>query len=318
MDQQMSAGEHYEHGLVLKGVKMFYEAIQDFRKAALDPLYMGKAQLQIALCFRSVGRHEEAVMAFRQALTAPTFSLLEQRHILYRLGQTLEALGRYDESFEVYGWIRKEDPEFQDVDRRMKHLSSGGHGSAPQARSSWQALMEKVRKQGQGMKPHLNAISEQIEQRLSHWAEAMTSQRWFESLSQGVSGRAIQKLAQGRHENRSGQPDLWNRAREKRRCSRVPVSLHSHFSSTGRKVAGEGELRDLSPWGCRVKSSVGVPVGENLECCIFPDDAGNPFIVDRATVRWISPHEFGLAFTNIRPGVRRQIAQLCRIRTMER
>lgn len=318
MDQQMSAGEHYEHGLVLKGVKMFYEAIQDFRRAALDPLYMGKAHLQIALCFRSVGRHEEAVMAFRQALTALTFSSLEQRHILYHLGQTLELLGRYDESFEVYGWIRGDDPGFQDVDRRMKHLSSGGHRSASPVRSSWQTLMEKVGKQRRGVKPRLNALSGQIEQWRSQWAEMMKSQRWFESLGPGASDRAIEKLTHGRQENRSGQPELRKQAREKRRCSRVPVSLRSHFSSAGRNVAGEGELRDLSPWGCRVKSSVGVPVGANLECCIFPDDAGNPFIIDKATVRWISPHEFGLAFTNIRPGVRRQIAQLCRIRTMER
>jgi hypothetical protein len=79
-------------------------------------------------------------------------------------------------------------------------------------------------------------------------------------------------------------------------------------------VAGEGELRDLSPWGCRVTSVVAVPVGADLECCIFPQDRGNPFIVDGATVRWINAQEFGLAFTNVRPGVQRQIAQLCRTR----
>ena len=79
-------------------------------------------------------------------------------------------------------------------------------------------------------------------------------------------------------------------------------------------MAGEGELRDLSPWGCRVTSPVAVPLGENLECCIFPQNADNPFIIDGATVRWISVREFGLAFTNVRPGVQRQIAQLCRTR----
>jgi len=79
-------------------------------------------------------------------------------------------------------------------------------------------------------------------------------------------------------------------------------------------VAGEGELRDLSPGGCRVASSVAVPVGAELECCIFPEAEGNPFIVEGATVRWIRPLEFGLAFTKIRPGVQRQIAELCRKR----
>jgi len=75
---------------------------------------------------------------------------------------------------------------------------------------------------------------------------------------------------------------------------------------------GEGELRDISLWGCRVTSPVAVPVGADLECCIFPQDAANPFIIDGATVRWISSHEFGLSFTSVRPAVQRQIAQLCR------
>ena len=79
-------------------------------------------------------------------------------------------------------------------------------------------------------------------------------------------------------------------------------------------VTGEGELRDLSLGGCRVTSSVAVPVGAELECCIFPQDEVNPFTIEGATVRWSRPLEFGLAFTNVRPGVQRQIAQLCRKR----
>lgn len=78
-------------------------------------------------------------------------------------------------------------------------------------------------------------------------------------------------------------------------------------------VNGEGELRDLSPWGCRVTSPVAVPIGADLECCIFPQGAANPFIIDGATVRWINAREFGLSFTSVRPGVQRQIAQLCRV-----
>jgi hypothetical protein len=52
-----------------------------------------------------------------------------------------------------------------------------------------------------------------------------------------------------------------------------------------------------------------------LECCIYPQGAGNPFIIEGAMVRWSRPQEFGLAFTTIRPGVQRQIAQLCGTRT---
>ena len=77
-------------------------------------------------------------------------------------------------------------------------------------------------------------------------------------------------------------------------------------------VGGEGELRDLSPWGCRMTSTVAVPVGAQVQCCIFPKGRGNPYIIEGATVRWISRQEFGLAFTKVHPGVQQQIAQLCR------
>jgi hypothetical protein len=59
---------------------------------------------------------------------------------------------------------------------------------------------------------------------------------------------------------------------------------------------------------------VGFPVGEELECSIFSQDTVNSFTIEGATVRWTRPQEFGLAFTKVRPGVQRQIAQLCRQR----
>ena len=315
MDQEMSAGERYERGLVLKGVQMFYEAIEDFRKAALDPQCSGKAHLQIALCPKSAGRPEEAVMEFRQALATRTFSSEQERHILYHMGQTLESLGRHEESLEVYEWIRKEAPGFGDVDQRMKHLGSGQRGMVRQSQGLWHALMEEVRTRGRQLRPHLVALFEQTGQWLSQQAENLKSHYLLDRKS-GESPRTAAPLAhQTLTPKRQGQPASGDRRIESRRHPRVPVRLRSHFSSKGRKVTGEGELRDLSPWGCRVTSPMSVPVGDNLECCIYPQDAANPFIIDGATVRWISSQEFGLAFTNVRPGVQRQLAQLCRIRT---
>ena len=313
MDQQMSALEHYERGLVLKQVQVFYPAIEDFRKATLDPQYAGKAYVQMALCLRSVGRDEEAVMAFRQALVSPTFSSEEQRYILYQMGQTFESLGRYAECLEVYRRIRKEDPGFRDVTQRMKHLSSGGRGPVPPSQSLWHDWMEAALTRGRQLKPHMVSFLEQTGQWLDRHAESLKSHRLFERNSSPSAAR--QSAHQAVTPKRRSQPASRDRTIESRRHARVPVRLRSHFSSKGRTVSGDGELRDLSPWGCRVTSPVAVPVGTDLECCIFPQDAANPFIIDGATVRWISPREFGLAFTNVRPGVQRQIAQLCRTQT---
>jgi hypothetical protein len=100
---------------------------------------------------------------------------------------------------------------------------------------------------------------------------------------------------------------------DKRQHVRVLVQFRTHLSSKSRMVVGEGELRDLSPGGCRVASPVAVSVGAELECCIFPETEGNPFIIEGATVRWIRPLEFGLAFTKISPGAQQLIRQLCRL-----
>lgn len=315
MDKQMSPGERYEHGLVLKRVSMFHQAIDDFQQAALDPQYAVKAHVQIGLCLKLAGRHEEAVMAFRQAVVSSMVSSEERRHIYYHIGQSLEVLGRHGESLEVYGRIKKEDPGFRDVAQRIKHLSSGGRGPLSQSQGSWDGWMDEVKTRGRQLKPHVDAFLEQTGQWLSRQAESLKDHRLFEKVSTGFFGAGIQPQHPSRTSNRPNQPGVRIRGAEKRRHTRVPVRLRSHFSAKGRVVTGEGELRDLSLWGCRVTSPVAVPVGTDLECCIFPQDAANPFIIDGATVRWIRSREFGLAFTSVRPGVQRQIAQLCRTQT---
>jgi tetratricopeptide (TPR) repeat protein len=312
MDKQMTAGERYEHGLVLKRVQMFHQAIDDFRKASVDPHYTGKAQVQIALCLSAAGRPEEAVMAFRQGLATRTFSPEEEHHILYHMGQTLESLGRYEECLKIYAWIKKEDPGFGDLEERMKHLRAGGSGPVPSAQGSWQTWIDEVCTRGRQLKPQMVAVLEQAGQWLSRKADGLMSRRVFETQSADALDTASEQPSQAFRQKPQSHPAPRDRRVESRRHPRVPVRLRNHFSSRGRTVAGEGELRDLSPWGCRVRSSVAVLVGADLECCIFPQDAANPFIIDSATVRWTSPQEFGLVFTNIRPGVQRQISQLCR------
>jgi len=307
MDHQMSAFERYERGLVLKQLQMFYPAIDDFRSATHDPHYAGKAHVQMALCLKSVGRQEEAVLAFRQALATPTLSAEERRHILYHMGQTLESVGRFAESLELYGRIRQEDPGFRDVPQRIKHLMRGGErGRRPLSHGPWPAWMEEILVRGRQLRPSMAAILEQMGQ----W---LTRHRRVEHNGPDSQPTPFQGAGETHRLKRPSRP-VRDRTRESRRHVRVPVRLRSHFSSKGWTLSGEGELRDLSPWGCRVTSPVAVPVGADLECCIFPQDAAHPFVIDGATVRWINSTEFGLAFTRVRPGVQREIAQLCKTR----
>ncbi len=311
MARQMSSSELYERGLVFKQLRMFHPAIENFQKAARDPQHAGKAYVQMALCLKAVGRHEAAVMAFQQALASPSLSAEEQRHILYHIGLTLESLDRQAECLAVYGRIRNEDPGFRDVARRIKYLSSGKRGSVPPAQGSWQTW-KKVLNNNWTLKPQMAAFFEQTGRWLGWQVERNQGRSTLPSDRFGAGIESVQ----GEHSDRPTQPRiqpiLRKRTVEHRRHARVAVCLQSHFTVKGRMVSGKGELRDLSPWGCRVTSTVAVPVGTDLQCRIFPHGSGDAFIIEGATVRWISPKEFGLAFTDVQPSVQQQIVELCR------
>jgi tetratricopeptide (TPR) repeat protein len=308
MDPRMFAFECYEHGLVLKQVQMFDAALEDFRQAATHPHYTGKAQVQVALCLKAMGRYEEAVTAFYRGLESPTFSSKERVHILYLLGQTLESLGRYAEPLEIYGWIRQEDPGFLDVEHRIEYLNAGGRDRVPQQQRDIPSWVDEMLKLERQFRPQILSLLDQSWEWLRRYGKPS---RWIRRARSSVRGTA-HKIPHRLHtpEQRS-LPAAGDRKLDKRQHRRVVVHLASRFSSKERTVAGEGEVRDLSPGGCRVTSPITVPVGAELECYIFPQDAGNPLTVEGATVRWSHSWEFGLAFTKVQPEVQRQIAQLC-------
>jgi hypothetical protein len=100
--------------------------------------------------------------------------------------------------------------------------------------------------------------------------------------------------------------------KNQRKHERVRVQFRSHFSMKGKMLAGDGDLTDLSPGGCRILSPVPVTVGAEVELCIFPGDSANPILIDAATVRWCRPNEFGLSITKIRVPVQRHLTDVWR------
>jgi tetratricopeptide (TPR) repeat protein len=298
----MSAGELYERGRVLKHANMYDEAVDDFQQAAQVPEYAGQAQAQLALCFRAMGRHEEAVEAFHQALESSTCSSTENLQMLYLLGHSLESLGRTAEALEAYGWVRQEDPGFRDVAARIKHLCAGGRGPMRQS------LLARQFRVGD-----LFTIYSQLKQRslslLGQTRQALTQP----PTQVRPVRRAPQEVTAARRTDPVGhQPLMTGRGgMVMRQHVRVVIQGRSQFTSKSQKMRGEGQLRDLSPGGCRVTSSIPVPVGTELICWIFPKDQGQPVAIEGATVRWSRAREFGLAFTHIQPAAQQLLSQLC-------
>jgi tetratricopeptide (TPR) repeat protein len=125
MKPGLDAAENYERGLVLRKAGLFQQAIEELEQAATSRTYALKAYAQIGLCHKSTGRYEQAITAFRKALQSSPVSAKETVQILYVLGRTLEMLGRTAETLEAYRWIRREDPNYRDVEQRIRQLSEG-------------------------------------------------------------------------------------------------------------------------------------------------------------------------------------------------
>jgi tetratricopeptide (TPR) repeat protein len=140
MESGIDSSERYERGLTLRKAGLFKQAIEEFEEATKDRAYALKAYAQIGLCHKSSARFEEAVLAFRKALKSPHASTKETVQILYVLGRTLQTLGRIAETMEVYRWIRREDPDYRDVEQRIKQLSTrrtSSNGYSASSQRSW-------------------------------------------------------------------------------------------------------------------------------------------------------------------------------------
>ncbi len=315
MAQRMSAADLYRRGLVLKKAHMFRMAIEDFEQAARDQHYAPQAYIQMALCWRAVGRADEAVAAFRQAAASPILSSEERLHVFYHMGRLLEEQGRFSESLELYGVIRKESPDFGDVALRIRRLCTGKGESVTATRGS-----RSIRRAtGPSWGLRVKSFFQQTERWLNRTSQTI------QTMSGGSASRLGHPRSQDRgvseirsysgpspHDGAGDDHALKKRTVEHRRCERVPIRLPSSFAVKGRMVAGKGEVCDLSPWGCRISSAVSVPIGTDVQCCIFSGRSGDALLIEEATVRWIGPREFGLAFTTISPAVQEQLVRLCR------
>ena len=133
MDTTMSTRERYERGRTLRLNKMYDQALAELQHATHDPNYAGQARTQVGLCLRAMGRHEEAVATFRQALHSTSLSPKEHTYVLYLMGQSLESLGRFAEAIEAYNWVRQEEPRFLDVEFRIKTLCGAPRSLLTQA-----------------------------------------------------------------------------------------------------------------------------------------------------------------------------------------
>jgi type II secretory pathway predicted ATPase ExeA len=118
-------GTLYKEGVRLKKAGWYKDAIRTFERAASSPAFWHKSYAQIGLCFREAGRPNDAISAFRKALTNPGVAPASLLRVRYEMGKTLQALGKQAEAVEQYRIIARVDAGYLDVSARLGKLGGG-------------------------------------------------------------------------------------------------------------------------------------------------------------------------------------------------
>jgi tetratricopeptide (TPR) repeat protein len=120
---------HYNLGIAYKEMGLLKEALGEFvlseksQDRKLDSLSM------LALCFRDMGREEEAAAKIEEGLALAETGSDEEKGLLYDLADLYSCHGREADAFTMFDRLFAMDPSYRDVSSR----SSRGHRSQPEA-----------------------------------------------------------------------------------------------------------------------------------------------------------------------------------------
>ena len=103
---------------------------------------------------------------------------------------------------------------------------------------------------------------------------------------------------------------------EKRQDKRFKAEFRGNFTLKNPRTEGEGPIQDLSKNGCRLQTETVIPVGAEVELCIFQGEDPSPLVIDKATVRWMENKEIGLTFSAMRADAKRRLAAYARMLTV--
>ena len=119
----------YREGLGLKQTGQYEEALKQFEAAGKDPALRFKATAQQGMCLRAIGRLDDALASFRQALAVNGAKTADLLNVRYVLAHTLDSVGQRHEAQEQYRVIHDIDPLFRDVADRVSVVDEPGAGS---------------------------------------------------------------------------------------------------------------------------------------------------------------------------------------------
>ena len=113
----------YRKALSLKQAGEFSQALALLDRLTGDGVWGIKALGQKGLCYKAIGRYEDALAAFRTALDQPSGSAQDLVSLRYLFARTLESMGRSQEAIDCYRTISREGRNYRDVAVRLDQLA---------------------------------------------------------------------------------------------------------------------------------------------------------------------------------------------------
>jgi tetratricopeptide (TPR) repeat protein len=123
------AQAHYDLAVAYKEMGLLEDAIREFEIAARDPRRECVCQSMVGMIHVERGNLNEAIDAFMRGLHAHHRTPEEEVALSYELGQAYESKRMSKDALAYYQRCAKREPNFRDVQDRIRRLSAGNKGA---------------------------------------------------------------------------------------------------------------------------------------------------------------------------------------------
>jgi tetratricopeptide (TPR) repeat protein len=113
---------HYDLGIAYKEMGLVEEAIVEFEKALGDHKRFMECTAMIGSCLIELGRAEEAVSRYDEALAHSALEAQEKLALSYECALACEGLGDLDRALALFRSIQAANPRYRDVESRIASL----------------------------------------------------------------------------------------------------------------------------------------------------------------------------------------------------
>jgi tetratricopeptide (TPR) repeat protein len=124
VDTQLSgdAQGHYDLAMSYREMGLLEQAVESFRVAARDPALGLRAMEMIGRCYTDQGRFDEAIEEFERALNDESLDPEARLGLQYEIGAAHQAAGRVNEALAAFESVHAQQPDFPNVDSKIRAL----------------------------------------------------------------------------------------------------------------------------------------------------------------------------------------------------